>query len=1211
MAKKLSTQAQLQLSVTDALNKIKQLSAELKQVKEDIKQPMKLDVQLDTSKMQKQMSDLKKVLGGNRNAKGQFTTIASDVRGIRSELNKLNTTLGDVIGKLNGAEKQANQFSNSMQKSFNGSTQRALGLVNNLQQINFNMRKTGEEATKVEHKIAGAFAAAASGVSSFVSGVDKAYTAFRSLGTGFLSTIGSIANTALETVGFSVNGMVDEAMEQERKLQQSKIGFTNMFKGQNPDTMISQVRQTAAASPELNSGDLADYINQLGAVSGGSFDTAFNATMGILKTVQYGGGDANSQMGYIIKNVRDVMAKGKATQVDVQQFNRAMPMLQKSLEAIGASDFLKDGQLTITKDNANKLMEAFAKLNTPDNPAYGIFDQTGKTLAGIQEEFREATASSIAEGLEDIGFFDALAEVSKKSLLPEVQNDIREFFKWLGEVNKDIDWNLLKKEVGGVVKEVKTLVGELAVFLKDNFLNTDGLKLIVELVGEFIKGMLSGAKNLLGMINGIRQYLGDDGLKNLASSLGRAVTQGWLLSKVISVVAGGFETLAHVAQASSLFKNNVGGGALGTASNALGFLSGSTANGSFASNVGQKVAAATGLRYTTITKGVAGAGKVARFVGKAGAGALKGGAITMLTSAVSGLVKDFNLLGGASEGVANTLKVVGAAIGGAIMGKILGPLGMLGGALIGAITAIKSIQHEAEVKKAEESRAKVKEIKAEGGEKVLQAAIDTFRSNGYTFDEGTDAAVWTKNQVIDYLNNTPADKWDAEKIYDRFVSAYRQKLGHEIMVKGDNQNGFWDLKGEAVDYLTKNEKGENDITEYGKRLAKLIRDYNMVGYDSMDELNNTSDETLVREYLANDQAKLNAAQIEFLENEAKQFEQQTGNAMTATKDKITNAIKDFGTLDTAIENAKKAGDEAFAKTLEAYKALKDAAQKVKDEINGETEGDKFWSEDTAKEYLGEEGAKKYEEWKNTKEGWFNDYAGALGYVYGTKRPEEIIKNLADEKYQLEKNAETSTGQEHERDLAAIKLIDDYLEEIKNVDAGDWESMSGYLLNLATGLKMQDRGAPVLNLENITLGDETELEALMRIIREWGHGKLKSPYAMANGGAIKPIFRANGGMSGKGVDVVPAYLQPGEFVQRKTAVETAGLSVMQALNNGDLAQAYKLIGSKISGSWNNSRNDYSNRDNRHYQNNNFFIRNFGRSGRAGTQNTLANHIALGY
>lgn len=740
MAKSLSTRAELQLSVAEALAQIKKLTAELKQVKQDVKQPLKLDVQVDTSKFEKQIGDVKKALGGARGSKSQFSTIASDIKGIRSELTKLTSSLTTAAGAIGNAKKQANDFSHSMQRSMSGGTQQITGLVNNVEQVNVSLRKASEGARGFKNEARGAFAAAMSGASSFVSGVDKAYTAFRSLGTSFLSTIGNIANQTLETVGFSVNGMVDEAMEQERKLQQSRIGFSNMFRGQDTTKMIQQVRQTAAVSPGLNSGDLANYINQLGAVSGGSFDTAFNATMGILKTVQYGGGDANAQMGYIIKNIRDVVAKGKATQVDVQQFNRAMPLLAEAMKAIGASEFLKNGQLTITKDNASKLMEAFAQLNTEANPAYNIFAQTGKTLAGIQEEFKEATASAIAEGLEGIGFFDALAEVAKQSLLPEVQGDIKEFFKWVGEVSRDIDWKVIQQTVGEVVKDIKGLIGDLAVYLKEEFLNTDSIKLMIRLVGEFLKGALDGFKLLLEAIDAIRDRVGDEGLFNLAHALGQAVTQGILLQRVLSGVAGVFETLAHVAEASYFFSLNFGGGKGGVARRVGGAMSSLTGGAiTLDSLKSTKLGSAVG-------KGVGLAKRVGGVALRAGRTALKGGGIALATDVVSDLIRDFNLLGEATEGVANTLKVGGAAIGGAITGSILGPLGSLAGGLTSTVAAINNLQFEEEKRKAEEAGLKVNDIKDAKAAEILQGAINTLRASktasgqSFTFNEGTDAA---------------------------------------------------------------------------------------------------------------------------------------------------------------------------------------------------------------------------------------------------------------------------------------------------------------------------------------------------------------------------------------------------------------------------------------------------------------------------------------
>lgn len=1213
MAKKLSTQAQLKLSVSEALEQIKKLSSELKQVKEEAKKPVKLDVQIDTTNLDKQMNQIKQVLGGSRNAKGQFSTIASDIRAIRSELTSLSKVLKDVVGGVGDASKEANRFSTSMNKAFSGNGQIISGMGNEINQFNITLRKTSEEAQNTKDKLGGMVSAGLTGVSSLASALDNAYRSFRSVGTSFLSTIGNIANQAMDAVGFSVTGMVDEAMEQERKLQQSRIGFKNMFPGQDTNAMVSKVRSTAAASPELNSGDLADYINQLGAVAGGNFNTAYNATLGILKTVQYGGGDAASQMNYIIKNIRDVMAKGKATQVDVQQFNRAMPLLAKSMEATGASEFLKNGQLTITKDNASKLMEAFANLNTEANPAYGIYAETGKTLAGIQEEFREATASTIATNLEELGFYDALADVMKGSVMPEIKNDINQFFKWVGEVAKDIDWKELQKEIGSVASEIKVIVGEIATYLKNEFLNTDGLKLVIQLIGEFIKGLLDGAKWLLETINGVRQYLGNDGLKNLAGSLGKAVTQGWLLTKVLGAVASGFETASHVGQAMFFFGRNTGGNAAGEAANGLGFLSDSTEDGSFA-------------------KKAAGS-----FAKKAAGRVLKGGAITMLTDVVSDVIKNFNLLGWASEGVANVLKVGGAAIGAAIMGSVLGPLGALGAGLVAAVFAINSIQFEEEKKKAEEAGAQVKGIKDAKGQEFLNGAIQNFRDSvdengkkiGFTFDEQSDAAIFAKNEVIDYLNSLDAKDWDKKEIRNRLVRAYAQKLGHEYMVKSDNKDGFWDIQGQKVEFTRKNDLGETEVTEYGHRLAEMIRAYNLVGYTGdnvLDQLTNTGDQTLVNQYLQ--QEELNLGQLEFLEEQARIFEEQTGTKITNTTTTITNKIAEYGgNINAAIEDAKKAGEDSWVEVLQSYKYLGELAHSVREKIAGVADGNMFWDENTAKEFLDKEGTKRYMDWVNrTGLDSVGDFGNASaadfrnmfdteGY-HVSKSPAIVAKNLQEELLRLQANAENFDLPEAERakDKAAADAIQNFLSNIP--EAGDWDTLTRQAYQMVEKLVENNRGLDLLTQEGWTSTminghrisiEDTEI--MLKELRKWlkDHGV----EGYAKGGFIKPIYRAGGGGAGRGVDIVPAYLQPGEFVQPKTAVETAGIGVMQALRTGDLAQAYKLIGSKINGSWNNSRNDYSSRDNRRYQNNNFFIRNNSRSSRVGSGVSLSNRLALGY
>ena len=69
---------------------------------------------------------------------------------------------------------------------------------------------------------------------------------------------------------------------------------------------------------------------------------------------------------------------------------------------------------------------------------------------------------------------------------------------------------------------------------------------------------------------------------------------------------------------------------------------------------------------------------------------------------------------------------------------------------------------------------------------------------------------------------------------------------------------------------------------------------------------------------------------------------------------------------------------------------------------------------------------------------------------------------------------------------------------------------------------------------------------------------------SNGGVVKPVYLASGGSlwHTRGTDTVPAMLTPGEFVQRKKAVDTFGLDFMRRVNNLDVLGAMQSIQARI-------------------------------------------------
>lgn len=117
---------------------------------------------------------------------------------------------------------------------------------------------------------------------------------------------------------------------------------------------------------------------------------------------------------------------------------------------------------------------------------------------------------------------------------------------------------------------------------------------------------------------------------------------------------------------------------------------------------------------------------------------------------------------------------------------------------------------------------------------------------------------------------------------------------------------------------------------------------------------------------------------------------------------------------------------------------------------------------------------------------------------------------------------------------------------------------------------------------------------------------------STGGIIKPAYKASGGgINARGVDTVPAMLQPGEFVVRKSVVEKVGLPAMTALNLGDSKLAATLMGRPTittnSGGNNYSRNSHDNRKSIKQ-----FIKIVNRNSSAtlNTYHSLANRLAIG-
>ena len=235
-------------------------------------------------------------------------------------------------------------------------------------------------------------------MSSVLQNSVQAFATMQNYAHRITAVLTNFARNVLTRITSRVRSLVNESTAAFKSLEVSMIGFRNFFGEENTDRLYQRIKSIAARAPGLATTDLADYVRQIAPVSGHNADLALNASLGMLKTIQYGGASGSTEMEYVIKNIRDVLAKGKATAIDIRQFNRAMPILEEVLASVGQSQLLKDGVLTINKDNVDTILTAFAALNTSNQSAVkDIFSQMNQTLSGQWEQFREQFTTNLME----------------------------------------------------------------------------------------------------------------------------------------------------------------------------------------------------------------------------------------------------------------------------------------------------------------------------------------------------------------------------------------------------------------------------------------------------------------------------------------------------------------------------------------------------------------------------------------------------------------------------------------------------------------------------------------------------------------------------------------------------------------------------------------------------------------------------------------------
>lgn len=913
---------------------------------------------------------------------------------------------------------------------------------------------------------------------------------------GVIKTVGETALRSLALLGVDTSNIVGNAVDEIKTLEQAQVGLRNQLSyketGFDIDSYIDQIKQEAKKTVGVSAGSLADYIMQV-APAASSSDQAFEATMGLLKSIAFSGGDTSTELGYVVRNIRDVLAKGKAYQMDINQFNRAIPGLPTILQQAGLTQYVSDGQLNITEENVGQLLDVFAQLNKEGSPVAGILEEMNQTLSGLLEESEETIQQTVVAAIEESGLLEVWKDLLRNENIQTFVDEVaRGLAGGLADFLSSFDMDTVLTEFFNVIREVSqyakdTILPALkeALGLSKDADLTDTIVKLTQLLGDVAKGMVDGIKWTLDVISTLRKF--NEWLKSvgintadLVKVAGWLVTAGWGLGKIISTFGVSMTNLGRIVDY------------VGRKLKTMGDQTATSGSTSIAGGVGDRLAQTiSGITGRSITSSTLLTSASALIGGHMASGALAS-AIGGDNSTAKGIIKDVTDLGSTFFA----------------FNKILGPVGGVFAAFIEGLGKVTSAMNSIEQTR-KEGRAAAAQQSLDTLQNVYVNNLkDMLRNAGLFSYEDPDSEDALVAAMEEALNIKSGD--DPQEALNRLLNVYMQKYSANVTSTkfADYLAAITDPSNQAYIYGPTRLTSAYANTAQGTQALKTT-------YNRLLELGMVSAGPDIADYTGEEL-------LRYFQNHGYKFE---------SVEQLM-AVMNYG-------ESSRTGQQSIL----------DQVSKVNFEVNGTQ------LQEDVEGYMDELGM-----YHLPDGGWGikSEFRFQVSEVANAEVRKEILDTLG---------------------LTEIEPGKAVLEVGVMPTAYDSEKRSSALsnANLYKALTGEDLPAPV-----------------------------KRNFA---GGYITPIYRAGGGdVPIMGVDVVPAMLARGEFVQPDHAVKTAGLSTMEALRRGDLVSAYNLIGSRIGGSAHNYTNT-SNSWRQNSQSNMIVVNYANQSARRGAYRSIANMMAM--
>lgn len=228
--------------------------------------------------------------------------------------------------------------------------------------------------------------------------------------------VGQALAVGAGVVSAALGFMAAQSLRLAGTVEQQRVAFKGLLGSyKEADIVIARIRKEAAATPFETSG-LTAMTQQLSVITRDG-NKAVDILMNIGDAIAMSGKDV-TEMERVVLNIQQVAATGKVTELDIRQFQSAIPLFNDILRASG----LTTESLKTSSTAAADLFGAFKKAAAEGGITFKGLEMQAKTLNG--------TLSTLHDNFENVG------RQLGDGLLPIVQPVVTFFNNLLGKIGE-------------------------------------------------------------------------------------------------------------------------------------------------------------------------------------------------------------------------------------------------------------------------------------------------------------------------------------------------------------------------------------------------------------------------------------------------------------------------------------------------------------------------------------------------------------------------------------------------------------------------------------------------------------------------------------------------------------------------------------------------------------------------------------------------------